>query len=169
MADIQNETETQASTEEETRGPKAFFYDINEISAVNFADLVAAGQIAFDGIEHFGDRIIEQEIVNLPTISLIQYTIAPGTRVPHHHHDCHQIDFILAGSLHYGDSKKILTKGMGFFAPKGQIYSWTAGPDGCTFLEVHDKGDFLTLWREAKDRWPPHRNWGDSENKGAGV
>jgi quercetin dioxygenase-like cupin family protein len=137
--------------------PKAFFYDINDLPAVNFADLVKAGQIVFEGIEYFGDRIVEKEIINLPTISLIQYTIAPGTHVPHHHHDCNQIDFILKGSLHYGDDKKVLTAGMGFFAPKGQIYGWTAGAEGCTFLEVHDKGDFLTIWRDTKAQWPSHR------------
>lgn len=162
MADVQIETRTEAQAEEEAKRPKAFFYDINELPAVNFADLVAAGQIAFDGIEHFGDRIVEKEILNLPTISLIQYTIAPGTRVPHHHHDCNQIDFILEGSLRYGDDKQVLTKGMGFFAPKGQIYSWTAGSDGCTFLEVHDKGDFLTIWRDAKEKWAPHKNRAES-------
>ena len=162
MADVQIETRTGAQAEEEAKRPKAFFYDINELPAVNFADLVAAGQIAFDGIEHFGARIVEKEILNLPTLSLIQYTIAPGTRVPHHHHDCHQIDFILEGSLHYGDDKKVLTKGMGFFAPKGQIYTWTAGPEGCTFLEVHDKGEFLTIWRDAKEKWAPHKNRAES-------
>ena len=85
-------------------GPKAFFYDINDLKAVNFADLVASGQIVFDGIEHFGDRIVEKEILKLPTVSLIQYTIAPGTRIPHHHHDCNQLDFVLEGSVHYGEN-----------------------------------------------------------------
>ena len=51
-------------------GLKAFFYYTNELNAVNFADLVASGQIVFDGIEHFGDRIVEKEILKLPTISL---------------------------------------------------------------------------------------------------
>jgi quercetin dioxygenase-like cupin family protein len=143
-------------------GSKAFFYDINDLKAVNFADLVASGQIVFDGIEHFGDRIVEKEILKLPTISLIQYTIAPGTRIPHHHHDCNQLDFVLEGSVHYGENKKVLTKGMGFFAPKGQVYSWIAGPEGCTFLEVHDKGDFLTLWRDPKTKWLAHRNWNEA-------
>ena len=45
---------------------------------------------------------------------------------------------------------------MGFFAPDGQIYIRTAGPEGCTFLEVHDEGDFLTIWRDPKDEWAPH-------------
>ena len=162
MADVQTETAAGVQVEEEAKRPKAFFYNINELPAVNFADLVAAGQLVFDGIEHFGARIIEKEILNLPTISLIQYIIAPGTRVPHHAHDCHQIDFILEGSLHYGDEKKVLTKGMGFFAPKGQIYTWTAGPEGCTFLEVHDQGEFLTLWRDAKEKWAPHKHWAES-------
>ena len=157
MANVQTETRAGAQAKEESKRVRAFFYDINELPAVNFADLVAAGQITFDGIEHFGDRIVEKEILNLPTISLIQYTIAPGTCVPRHHHDCNQIDFILEGSLHYGDDKKALTKGMGFFAPEGQIYTWTAGADGCTFLEVHDKGDFLTIWRDPKDKWVPHK------------
>jgi quercetin dioxygenase-like cupin family protein len=157
MADIKPERGAGARAKHEAKRPKAFFYDINELPAVNFADLVAEGKILFDGIEHFGDRIVEKEILNLPTISLIQYIIAPGTRVPRHHHDCNQIDFILDGSLHYGDGKKALTKGMGFFAPEGQIYSWTAGPDGCTFLEVHDKGDFLTIWRDPKEQWTPHK------------
>ena len=139
--------------------PKAFFYDTSDLEGVNFADLVASGQIVFEGIEHFGDRIVEKEILKLPTISLILYTIAPGTRIPHHHHDCNQIDFVLDGSVHYGENKKVLTKGMGFFAPKGQIYSWTAGPDGCTFLEVHNKGDFLTIWRDSKTKWRSHKDW----------
>jgi quercetin dioxygenase-like cupin family protein len=143
--------------------PKAFFYDINDLEAVNFADLVTSGQIVFEGIEHFGDRIVEKEILKLPTISLILYTIAPGTRIPHHHHDCNQIDFILEGTVHYGENKKVLTKGMGFFAPEGQIYSWTAGPEGCTFLEVHDKGDFLTIWRDSKTKWQPHRDWSKAQ------
>jgi hypothetical protein len=42
-------------------GPTAFFYDINDLGAVNFADLVASGQIVFDGIDHFGDRIVEKK------------------------------------------------------------------------------------------------------------
>ena len=157
MDKVQTETDAESRSNTKYKPPRAFFYDINTLPAVNFADLVAAGQVAFDGIEHFGDRIVEKEILNLPTLSLIQYTIAPGTRVPRHHHDCHQIDFILEGSLHYGDDTKILTKGMGFFAPEGQIYSWTAGTDGCTFLEVHDKGDFLTHWRDPKEKWAPHK------------
>jgi len=128
MTNHPSETITRPSRRKEARGPRAFFYDIRDIPAVNLADLVTAGQVAIEGIEHFEDRISEKEILNPPTISLIQYTVAPGTRVPHHHHDCHQIDFVLAGSLHYGDSKKVLTPGMGFFAPKGQAYSWTAGP-----------------------------------------
>jgi hypothetical protein len=53
-------------------------------------------------------------------------------------------------------------KPVGFFAPKGQVYSWTAGPEGCTFLEVHDKGDFLTLWRDPKSKWLSHKNWAES-------
>ena len=158
MSDVQTETQAGAQAKGEAKQPKAFFYDIDDLPAVNFADLVAEGKIVFDGIEHFGDRLVEKEILNLPTISLIQYTMAPGTRVPHHHHDCNQIDFILDGSLHYGDDNKVLTKGMGFYAPEGQIYSWLAGPDGCTFLEVHDKGDFQTIWRYTKDKWKPHKD-----------
>ena|SRR6516225_7335820 len=163
MAQVKTKKRASASVKavRKTPSPKAFFYDINDLKAVNFADLVAAGEIVFDGIEYFGDRIVEKEILKLPTISLIQYTIAPGTRVPHHRHDCNQIDFVLEGSVHYGDDKKVLTKGMGFFAPKGQAYSWTAGSQGCTFLEVHDKGDFLTLWRDPKSKWLSHKNWNE--------
>lgn len=133
---------------------KPFFYDINDVPAVNLAELVAAGDLELDGIEYFEDRLVEREILNLPDVSFIEYTVAPGTKVPAHHHDCDQVDYILRGELRYGN--RVLTTGMGFFAPEGSNYTWTAGPEGCTFLEVHNKGEFQTLWRDPKETWPPH-------------
>ena len=52
MSDVQTETPAGAQAKGEAKQPKAFFYDIDDLPAVNFADLVAEGKIVFDGIEH---------------------------------------------------------------------------------------------------------------------
>lgn len=65
--------------------------------------------------------------------SLVESTVAPGTRVPRHRHNFAQVVLILEGSMRQG--RRELGPGAGYFTPAEVGYTFVAGPEGCRYVE----------------------------------
>jgi hypothetical protein len=128
--------EAQTTASEENDGLRPFFYSIDEIPGYTIADMYKdrdpdAAAAAFD---LFGRDLITKVILRSPGLSVFHSTAKPGERVKPHRHGTHQINFILRGELIYGNRRT--TAGMGYFNPN-MLYSWTAGPEGAEWIEIH--------------------------------
>jgi anti-sigma factor ChrR (cupin superfamily) len=71
----------------------------------------------------------------------------PGARVPPHSHSHAVVRVIIGGSLKYG--RLTLKVGDWMYVPAGQVYSVTAGPDGCTTTYHHGICRILDLSERA--------------------
>jgi quercetin dioxygenase-like cupin family protein len=74
-------------------------------------------------------------LVNSPTLTITRARYRPNLKVPPHHHNAHQVTFVLKGELHYG--AKTVSAGMGVYTPSTK-YSFTAGPEGAEVMEIFD-------------------------------
>lgn len=62
-------------------------------------------------------------------------TAKPGERVQPHRHGTYQVNYVRKGELRFGS--QVVGPGMGYFSPDA-LYSWTAGPEGAEWIEIHD-------------------------------
>ena len=73
-------------------------------------------------------------LVQSPQLCVYHETAKPGEHVKPHRHGVHQVDYVLRGELWFGNQR--VGPGMGYFTPD-MLYSWTAGPEGAEWIEIH--------------------------------
>jgi hypothetical protein len=118
-------------------GSVPFFYDSADIPTHSPGDVVDQLPPEVDIDEFFaryGHSLKSKTVLSSPTLSVFKVSVGPGEAVKPHHHNTNQLVYILSGSLSYG--RRVVTEGMGFFNA-GRKYSWQAGEEGATFLEIH--------------------------------
>jgi quercetin dioxygenase-like cupin family protein len=76
-------------------------------------------------------------VVFRPTGDILTFItrMKAGATVPAHSHDHSVVRFVFRGSLKYG--RVTLKVGDWMYVPAGQVYSVTAGPDGCSITYGH--------------------------------
>lgn len=135
----------QADEEPQDRARQQFF-DVAAAATVSVDDF-AAGMVAGRGLtpeveqrateayyELFGRTMQVKVLFMSEELALLHVTVGAGDHVLPHRHGTHQATYVLEGSLHYGN--QVVGPGMGSFTPD-TYYSWTAGPEGVTYLEIH--------------------------------
>ena len=131
------------STDETTEAPadgsgdaplKPFVFDIVQIDGFTIADIAGDGPDAEWMFDLFGRDLSSKMIVQTPTLTVLHETAPPGERVKPHRHGTHQLNYMLRGELIFGS--QCVTAGMGYFTPD-MLYSWTAGPEGAEWIEIH--------------------------------
>jgi quercetin dioxygenase-like cupin family protein len=87
---------------------------------------------------------------------LLRVKMAPDFRLPRHRHNLHQIVFVTRGQAQQGS--RVFKVGDGWSTPAEQVYSVTAGPEGCETVEVRFEpiGDLTTTFVEENPAmWGP--------------
>jgi hypothetical protein len=125
------------ATETEDR-IRPFFYSIDELPSFTIAELVEQQGVSEEEAEKwfdlFGRDLATKMILSSPELTVTHEVIGPGQRVKPHRHGTSQITYVLRGSLKYGNRET--TAGMGYYSPN-MNYSWTAGPEGAEWIEIH--------------------------------
>jgi hypothetical protein len=117
---------------------RPFFYSLDDLPAYSIAEFVEEQGFSEEEkqkwFDRFGPELLTKTILVSPNLVVTHESIGPGGKVKPHRHGTHQITYVLKGSLNYGSRKT--TAGMGYFSPN-MNYSWTAGPEGAEWLEIH--------------------------------
>jgi mannose-6-phosphate isomerase-like protein (cupin superfamily) len=71
---------------------------------------------------------------------LVELKLEPGLGVESHAHEVDEIFAVVAGELHFGN--RVCGAGSSVCVPRLTLYSFVAGPDGCTVLNFRPTGDF---------------------------
>ena len=131
----QDSPSSQSSTDAPD-GNRVFFYDSNTLTYNR--NEVYAEMMPEDERETFIDAVGRDMtsclILQSPTLSMVRVRVGPGAKVKPHRHGTNQITYVLSGSLHYGN--RVTRAGGGHFTPN-QKYTWTAGPEGAEWIEIH--------------------------------
>ena len=72
-------------------------------------------------------------------LQLFELRLEPGTRGESHAHVEDEIIVVVEGELRFG--ARTLGAGSSVMVPGGTLYAFTAGPDGCTFLNFRPRAD----------------------------
>ncbi len=118
-------------------GTRPFFFDVAAIDEVSLEESVAHLDPSIDREEFFatfGRNLYTRTILRDPTLHVTYARVDAGEKVKPHRHGTHQLTFVTKGELRYGN--RVAGPGMGYFTPD-MPYSWTAGPDGAEWLEIH--------------------------------
>jgi hypothetical protein len=113
---------------------KQFFFDVNDIPKQTNEELLGDWENAEELFDLVGRDLETQFIVMTDKLSVSYETAKPGEAVKPHRHGTYQVDYVLKGSLFFGNRE--VTAGQGFFSPD-MLYSWKAGPEGAEWLEIH--------------------------------
>jgi hypothetical protein len=145
--------ETPTSATESNQGLRPFFYSIDDIPGYTIAEMYADAEpsAASEAYDLFGRDLVTKVILQSPGLSVFHETAKPGERVKPHRHGTHQITYVLKGELIYGS--RSTTAGMGYFSPD-MLYSWTAGPEGAEWIEIHGSGEPGTYTDRPKHQPP---------------
>ncbi|MEZ5321288.1 MAG: hypothetical protein R2698_04275 [Microthrixaceae bacterium] len=83
------------------------------------------------------------------TLQMFEMRVAPNTRLAPHAHDASEIIAVIEGELLVG--RKSYGVGSSLFVEGGTVYSVTAGPAGCRFLNFRAAAD-KTYYTAAQQR-----------------
>jgi hypothetical protein len=115
---------------------RPFFYSLADIPAFSAEEMLSG--LSPEEREYrfglFGRDLVTKTIVRSSRLSVFHESAPPGARVKPHRHGTHQLTYVLKGELVYGNRR--VSAGMGAFTPD-TLYSWTVGPEGAEWLEVH--------------------------------
>jgi quercetin dioxygenase-like cupin family protein len=114
------------------------FFDANEHQFTNLLEVfngretpIPAAELAATDV-----RVHHSETDGL---QLFELRLAPGTRGESHAHVENEIIVVVEGELRFG--ARTLGAGSSVMVPGGTLYSFVAGPDGCTFLNFRPRAD----------------------------
>lgn len=79
-------------------------------------------------------------------VALSEVTFGPDAEVAPHAHTEDEVIVVSAGSMRMGSHD--LAAGSAVYIPKETVYGFTAGPDGCTFLNFRPSATVGFLTRE---------------------
>lgn len=131
---------------------RPFLYDSAEIpfsKTRDYTDTLEDRAMAEATLRAFGEDFASKTLVDTPSLLMVLCSVPPGTAVPPHRHGTHQMTYVLKGELRYG--ARVAGPGMGYFNPN-RFYTWTAGPDGAEFLEIHDNNKLDVVFPEIGKR-----------------
>ncbi|MBL7502137.1 cupin domain-containing protein [Frankia sp. CNm7] len=118
-------------------GTKMFFYDSDTLpyrSNEEVSQWLPEEQRG-DFLDAVGRDLLSTTILLSKSLTVVRSRVGPGARVKPHRHGTNQITYVLSGELRYG--ARITRAGQGVFSPN-QKYTWTAGPEGAEWIEIHD-------------------------------
>ena len=72
-------------------------------------------------------------------LQLFELRLEPGTQGESHAHVEDEIIVVVEGELRFG--ARALRAGSSVMVPGGTLYAFTAGPEGCTFLNFRPRAD----------------------------
>jgi hypothetical protein len=130
---------------------RPFFYSLEAIPGYTAEEMLAdldPEEQAYR-FELFGRDLFTKTILRSPDLCVFHETAPPGARVKPHRHGTSQLTFVLRGELVYGNQH--VGPGMGYFTPD-TLYSWTVGPEGAEWLEMHSGEPSLFTDRPAPER-----------------
>jgi hypothetical protein len=115
---------------------RPYFFSLDEIPARSAEEMLA--HLPPEEQEYrfglFGRDLVTRTILRSPQLCVFHESAPPGARVKPHRHGTYQIVYVLKGELQYGSHA--VKEGMGSFTPD-TLYSWSVGPDGAEWLEIH--------------------------------
>ena len=79
-------------------------------------------------------------------LQLFEVEVQPGDRIEGHAHEHDEIIYVLKGELRFG--QRHCPAGAAVYVPAHTLYGFSAGPDGCNFLNFRAEADYSYITRE---------------------
>jgi hypothetical protein len=118
----------------ETPALRPFVFDVATIPGYTNVEMMGDSPEAEHYLELLGRDLVTRTLVQTDKLCVYHETAQPGERVKPHRHGTYQLNYMLRGTLIFGNQR--VTAGMGYFTPD-MLYSWRAGDEGAEWIEIH--------------------------------